>query len=51
MLRFNAWECLGEGVGGHLVGGAVDELDGAGFDSVANKMISDIDVFGAGMES
>ncbi len=50
VLRFDARECLGEGVGGHLVGGTVDELDGAGFDSVANKMISNVDMFGAGVK-
>ena len=49
VLRFDAREGLGEGVGRHLVHRAIDKFDRAGLNSVANKMITDVYVFGAGM--
>ena len=49
VLCFDAREGLGEGVGRHLVRREIDKFDRAGLDSVANKMITDVYVFGAGV--
>ena len=40
---------LGKDIGGHIVRGAVHDVDGAAGNDLANEMVSDVDVFSAGM--
>ncbi len=47
MLHLRRGERLGEDVGDHVLGRAIDEPDGSVFDNPANEMESDVDVFAA----
>jgi len=49
MFHFRGRECLGECVGHHVVGRAVDEPNGAAFHNVSNKMEPNVDMFHSGM--
>ena len=45
MLKLRRGECLGEEVGGHVLGAAILKCDVAVVDSLANEMVADVDVF------
>ena len=47
MLHFSRGECLGEGVGNHVVGGAINEVERALFDHPLDPMIAHIDMLHA----
>ena len=49
VLRFRAREGLCQHICGLLISWAVDEFYGAGLDDVADKMVTDINMFGACM--
>ena len=40
---------LGKDIGGHIVCGAVRDVDGAAGNDLVNEMVSDVDVLSAGM--
>jgi hypothetical protein len=40
---------FGEGVGSHVIGGAIDEFDVPSFNNVLDVVISNVDVFGLSM--
>ena len=40
---------LGKDIGGHIVCGAVRDVNGTAGNDLVNEMVSDVDVFSAGM--
>lgn len=51
LLKLHTSERLGESIGKHDVGRAIDNGDFAARNSLANEMVLDVDVFGPGVIS
>jgi hypothetical protein len=49
MLHLDRWQCLGEHISNHVVGGAVNEAQGTLLDDPSDPMIMHVDVLGPGM--
>jgi hypothetical protein len=48
MLDLWRWQRLGERIGNHVCGGAIDESQFVVLDNPTNEMETDVDVFGTG---
>ena len=47
MLHLGRWQGLGERVSDHVIGWAIDKMQGALLDDPANKMVAHINVLSA----
>ena len=49
VLDFGRWQSFGKGVGHHVIGWAINQMEMTVFDNIANEVKTDVNILGASM--